>query len=218
MTQSYLHTPGQQLFQLAVLCLLSLAPGVGGAAGPESSERMLSRQPEFEIPKDSLAGRFHRIAFGPTGEWYIGDKGRDSVRSEMESLIVKRLRSAGFEVIDPHVGVATLLHLADSLGEVSDLQTHRLHRERVAVLQIQTIVALLGGYGADGLLYWHIEESGEGPGNLLAVQIEDGGGNTVYKHRVDVGDDVTAGEILRARTAVAAVKEVLDPFCKATRR
>jgi len=232
-TQPHLLTHRKVLFQLGTLSLLFL-PIARADAGPAPPKRPPPSQPDFGVPEDSLAGRFHRVAFGPSGNWYIParrplsdsastavtrNSARDSVRSEIESLLVERLRSVGFEVLEPRVGIAIYRQLADSLGWIVDSQTRRVDPEREAVLHIRTIQSLRDGYGADGLIYWVIEGSALDPDLSLVVQIEDSGGHTVYRHRVDVGTDMSPGEIVRARPRYAAVvKRVLDPFCRAALR
>jgi hypothetical protein len=159
------------------------------------------------------------VAFGPSSNWYVANSARDSVRSEIESLLVEHLRSVGFEVLEPRVGISICRQLADSLGWIVDSQTRRVDPEREAVLHIRTIQSLIDGYSADGLIYWVIEGSAMAPDLSLVVQIEDSGGQTVYRHRVDVGTDKSPEEIVRARPRyAAAVKRVLDPFCRAALR
>jgi hypothetical protein len=172
-------------------------------------------EPEFYgVPVDSLAGRFHRLAFAPTQEWYMPSGRWDSVRTVIESLLVQELRSAGFEVVDREAGVAICKHIADSLGGNFDRRKGRVDREREAVLRIQTLLTILDRYQPDGLIHWGL--GGSRNDRTLFVAIEDRGGHGVYKHEVEAGVYVSPEEIADARSEYPAMlKSVLDPFTKA---
>lgn len=175
--------------------------------------------PDFRFPADSLRGRFHRIGFGPTTDWYLVNARRDSMRTEFEKLLADHLRSAGLEVMDATVGRAIGQPVVDSLGGLIDPRTGHSNAERAAAIRIRIIESLLVEHGVDGLLYWAIVGSAVAPGYSIVVTIEDRKGWPSYEHRVGIGTGASFREALgdHARNA-KAVRAVLDPFCEAVFR
>ena len=120
------------------------------AAGPAVSK------PLFAVPEDSLVDRIHRIAFSPSIASYSADRPRDSGTVACESLLVARLRSAGFDVVDPATGTAIGRKLVDSLGGLFDPKSGSIDSVRAEFVRSRVIASLKEEQGADGILYWRI--------------------------------------------------------------
>jgi hypothetical protein len=137
------HTCRRLVFAASVLALLAVP-------------RPALPKPAFFMSEDSLRGRVHRIAFAPSAASYSADSTRDSVSVAFESLLVAKLRRAGFEVVDPAIGPAIGRRLVDSLGGLFDPKTGAVDSARADLVRSRVIAALQGEHGADGILYWRI--------------------------------------------------------------
>jgi hypothetical protein len=124
------------------------------AATPASSK------PLFAVPEDSLRDRVHRIALSPPIASYSTGSTRDSVTATFEPLLVARLRTVGFDVVDPATGPAIGRKLVDSLGGLFDPKSGSIDSVRAELVRSRVIAALQEEHGADGIIYWRIVRVG----------------------------------------------------------
>ena len=111
-------------------------------------------KPLFGMPEDSLRARFHRIGFAPSVLAYRGE--RPAADARFESLLVHRLRTGGFDVIDPGIPIEAGRRMADSLGGLFDSRTGGLDSARADAVQKHVLRELQRAHGADAILYWRL--------------------------------------------------------------
>lgn len=133
-------------------CLLLLAGLLALLAAPSIATGDDHR---FPASRDSVRGRFHRMALVPPTYSYAAGR-KDSVLAAFESLTVARLTGAGFEVVDPEIGLGIGRRLVDSLGGLYSPSTGEVDSARAREVRERVLAELAGVHGADGFVYWRL--------------------------------------------------------------